>query len=223
MRNVVRLPTDLPPLPLKWSCPAPFEISDGAFPKPLGFGEEGSLEDAKGAGDPAGTIPAVHPPLHDLREDWKFGSLVTSLVRRPAGALLHLVNLLNLLPAAWRVPVRHVRRTCHRGCRGCPSPAGAWGSAHPCPQSPFPFPLSPFSLVPFVLPLCPLWRILWQSRRRQPAPNLPQSAESAVPPAPCKYREGAGGRRGPSPPDRPHPLRLRGKRGAPTPQISSRQ
>ena len=25
-------------------------------------------EDAKGAGDPAGTIPAVHPPLHDLRE-----------------------------------------------------------------------------------------------------------------------------------------------------------
>ena len=27
-------------------------------------------------------------------------------------------------------------------------------------------------------------------------------------------REGAGGRRGPSPPDRPHPLRLRGNWGA---------
>ena len=42
---------------------------------------------------------------------------------------------------AWRVPVRHVRRTCHRGCRGCPPPAGAWGGAPHPSILPFPSPL----------------------------------------------------------------------------------
>ena len=97
-------------------------------------------------------------------------------------------------PAAWRVSVWHVLRTC-RGCRGRKgvgqrptpiqsanlpisqnAPAGIQGAAPLEPQSPnLPIPLCPLCpLVPFVV------NPPWPSCVRQHAPDLPQSAESAV-------------------------------------------
>ena len=73
---------------------------------------------------------------------------------RPAGASAYWFYLSYWsYRVVWRVPVRHVRRTCHRGCRGCPPPAGAWGSSpHP---SILPFP-SPLPFFPFSSPCVPL-------------------------------------------------------------------
>ena len=61
---------------------------------------------------------------------------------RPAGASAYWFYLSYWsYRVAWRVPARHVRRTCHRGCRGCPPPAGAWGGAPHPSILPFPSPL----------------------------------------------------------------------------------
>ena len=185
-------------------------------------------EDAKGAGDPAGTVPAVHPPLHDLREDWKFGGLEAwkfgqGFAGRPVRGA----------PVSRESPEPPVRRRGVCGEGAFAKPLGFWcETLRVLGQT-----LKGFGKRCGLIwngPLGgPFWRLGWRlfsakTRRDARAWALHRSALWASLPCPSLAflaacgcvpnlpvgREGAGGRRGSSPPDRPHPLRLRGNWGA---------
>ena len=159
-----------------------------------------SAKTQRGAGDPAGTIPAVHPPLLGLREATR---------EERGGALPH-------APAGGSSPCTR-GTSCGRAKRRPRRRPGDSGGSRDSGQRAVARPQSAPNLrnlrFPFLRPADGSRPLIGSNLRNRRFPCGVQ-AYGCVPKLPVS-REGAGERRGSSPPDRPHPLRLRGNGAGP--------